>query len=82
MEEEYCCIVPIILIFLLGLLIFGASAWIDCGKAKYWIDQAGSMNSATSIVKEENGCVYYIDAWTDKEGKTCGAYSIKDWSNK
>lgn len=73
------------MIILIVLIMFavGYSIYVDVGVAKYWIYQNGNITaSATSILKEEEGCAYFMDAWTKNEGKICGNYLIKNWSKK
>lgn len=66
-----------------GLLLFvvvaiAVSIKQDVFDANYWITQDEKSFSATKIIREDGVCVYFVDAWTDNEGKVCGSYGIKN----
>ena len=43
---------------------------------KGWVSQGRSGTAFKEFIKEENGCVYFVDVWGTSV-KTCGNYELK-----
>ena len=49
---------------------------LSVGKGNGWISQDRKGEAFLEIIKEENGCVYYINVY-GSDCKACGSYVIK-----
>lgn len=40
-----------------------------------WVHQGNHSMAYKEILKEESGCIYFVDVWGN-EGRACGAYTV------
>ena len=64
----------IIILFLISILL--SDFYFTMKYAKGWVSQGRSGTAIKEFIKEEDGCVYFVDVW-DTKVKTCGDYEIK-----
>ena len=61
---------------ILVLIAFGMDFYKSVFHGKGHISQDRNGRAIKELIKEENGCAYYIDVWNN-QGKTCGAYDLQ-----
>jgi hypothetical protein len=71
----------ILIIGLVGLIMLipvalGIDFYKTVNNGIGWISQDRNSTAVKKIIKEEGGCVYFVDVW-GSDGKTCGSYEIK-----
>lgn len=71
-------ILGLVALLLLPLIAFGVDFYVTVRYGKGWVNQEKHMQAYKTIIKEENGCVYFIDVWNN-EDKMCGIYGIKKY---
>lgn len=61
---------------LLVVIALGMDFYKSISSGNGWISQDRNGRAIKELIKEENGCAYYIDVW-ENQGKTCGAYDLR-----
>lgn len=63
-------------LILLVVITLGINFYKSVSDGNGWISQGRNGRAIRELIKEENGCAYYIDVW-GIQGKTCGAYDLR-----
>ncbi|HRF69813.1 MAG TPA: hypothetical protein PKV66_00115 [Candidatus Pelethenecus sp.] len=66
------------LVVVVGVVIISALSdfYLTMKYGKGWVSQGVNGTAIKTFIKEEAGCVYFVDVW-NTQTKTCGDYELK-----
>lgn len=68
--------VVLLVVFTVFLVALGYDGFKSVKDGNGWVSQDRRGEAFTEIIKEEDGCVYYIDVY-GSNSKACGSYVVK-----
>lgn len=60
------------------LFALGADLFMTMKNCVGWVHQDNHGTAVKQFIKEEDGCVYYIDVW-GRDSKACGSYVVEKY---
>lgn len=71
--------VIIIFFAVITFIVLGVDLFKTTKNGVGWVWQDRNGVAVKQFLREENGCIYFIDVW-DNEGKTCGTYRVENFT--